>query len=178
MEDTRETKKEASNAYKREWRKRNPEKVRAEYVRRVAKFGRDALNEKSKEARKRNYNKIYAREKRWEATVPAWASRLHKRARLNATKLGVPFDLTVEWVKDKLSLGACEATGLKLDFAREFKAKSKSPFAPSLDRRNNYGGYTMNNVQIVTTQYNIAKNEWPEDALRILALAIVSRRLS
>lgn len=53
----------------------------------------------------------------------------------------------------------CAQTGIPFDLSAS-TVYDKSPVAPSLDRKDNSLGYTVQNVQLVCTWYNMMKNEW------------------
>ena len=54
--------------------------------------------------------------------------------------------------------GRCALTGIPLVFS----LTPKAPDSPSLDRISNKGGYTIENVQLVSLWANQAKNRWGE----------------
>jgi len=66
------------------------------------------------------------------------------------------FDLDEDWINEKSKLTHCEVTGI------EFTPKFESgPFARSLDCRDPELDYTKDNVDVVVSIYNLAKNKWP-----------------
>lgn len=67
-----------------------------------------------------------------------------------AESKGLPFDLTWQWVLERIEDGACEVTGIEFDF--ESRA-----FCPSIDQRIPGEGYTADNAQVVCWIYNAAK---------------------
>jgi hypothetical protein len=111
---------------------------------------------------------------------------LHARARhmvawirLNAARAGVPFDLTVDWIRERLESGVCEVTGLKFDFTDEKRGgRHISPYAPSIDRIDGPNGYVQGNCRIVVWMYNVAKQHWSEDEVLVMARALVARHSS
>jgi hypothetical protein len=85
------------------------------------------------------------------------AAHLCRAAKARAEEKGLPFDLTPEWVAERVRAGACEATGLPFDFANGGGVGHKRAFGPSLDRTDNTRGYTKDNVKVVCWIYNAAK---------------------
>lgn len=74
-------------------------------------------------------------------------------------------DITVEWLKSKLALGKCEATGIVLDFLKKTQINTKSrrsPFAPSLDRLDCRRGYYRDNVRVVCLSFNTARQDFSD----------------
>jgi len=69
-------------------------------------------------------------------------------------------NLTIEWIEEKIKKGHCERSGIAFDLSI---SRSHLPFAPSLDRIDNKGGYTMSNVQLVCSMYNLGKNRHADD---------------
>ncbi len=82
------------------------------------------------------------------------AQELVGGARSRARKRGLPFDLTVEWVVEKLVAGMCEYSGLPLTL--EPKDGRRHPRSPSIDRIDPSGGCTKANCRIACLQANIA----------------------
>lgn len=89
----------------------------------------------------------------------AKASKLKRDARHRAKKKGIPFDLTLNWIVKRLEAGVCERTG------SAFQLETHNPQSPSLDQINPAGGYTMDNTQVVTWQYNYCKGQSTDEEL-------------
>lgn len=97
-------------------------------------------------------------------TLRSRALRLWHNARIRKPDLTI----TVEWIEEKLKLGICEVTKLPLSVI------SKSPFSPSLDRKDNTLGYTPENTRVVVWMYNSAKNKFTDKDVLIMAKALVN----
>jgi hypothetical protein len=119
--------------------------------------------------RRREYQVL--REKRDERNIPRRATLLVAGAKLRAKRVGTVFALTRDDIIPALSLGVCQATGLKLDFTRRVR---RGPRCPSLDRVDPKKGYVPDNVQIVCWQYNAAKGAWSNADLVEMAAALVN----
>jgi len=93
-----------------------------------------------------------------------------KNIEKRAKEKNLEFNLTEEWLKEKLERGRCEATGIKFDTT---KAPFMNPFYPTIDRVDSSKGYTIDNCQLVCHMYNIAKSEFPEEVFTQWAKAYV-----
>jgi hypothetical protein len=107
-----------------------------------------------------------------DRTIPAWLVTLAREARKRAKRRGLPFTLS----RDQLSLlarradGCCEVT--RIPFRHEaHEGSAWRPFAPSLDRLSNAGGYTLDNVRLTSVIVNTAMNQWGEEAFWIMIRA-------
>jgi len=83
-------------------------------------------------------------------------------AKARAKARGNDFDLTEEWVINKLKNGMCEITTTSFfikPYSRRSEYKRVHPHSPSLDQIAPSGGYTMDNVQVVCDQVNKFKGD-------------------
>lgn len=94
--------------------------------------------------------------RRWRNQPKGRAKSLWTTARNRAAEKGWAFDLTPEWIEERLIAGVCEATGILLELTGEF-TKHFRPWTPSLDRSDCHRGYTKDNVKVVCWMYNQAK---------------------
>ena len=79
------------------------------------------------------------------------------------------FDLTIDWLEEKLRFGKCELTGL------EFKFRDKlQNFWPSIDRIDNTKGYLKNNCRVVLYCVNAFKGTMTEEDFKIVVKALVT----
>jgi hypothetical protein len=69
----------------------------------------------------------------------------------------------------------CAVTGLEFSFERYSDAFVKHPFAPSIDRIQSKGGYTLGNIRLVCAAVNFGMGEWGHELFMRLARAAVSR---
>lgn len=142
---------------------------------------------KTKEQQK-DYDRTYYaanREKRKEQNAAQYPERysrpdgragyLLQAARTRAKKCNVPCTITLDWVRAKLQPGICEMTGVPFSYARPAKGMHRNPFSPSLDRIDSAAGYTPENTRIVTTQVNLARNEWSDAVLFEMARRLMER---
>lgn len=160
------------------WSRENRERARG-----VAMARRHADPDKMRAARK----DYYARNKeKWCGYAKTWRdtnrSIPEKRARIILTfvrtrskRLGLEFDISHEFLAKKLIAGVCEVTGMPLSLEDADRGKKKvHPFAPSVDRIDPHLGYTESNVRVVTYMYNIAKGDFSDQDVLLLAKAIVA----
>jgi hypothetical protein len=69
--------------------------------------------------------------------------------------------------------GRCAVSGIVFAAEPHDEAFVKTPFGPSIDRMDNTGGYTTDNVRLVCMVANFAMNQWSDDVLRRLAHGVV-----
>jgi hypothetical protein len=105
------------------------------------------------------------------------ARALFYQYRCKSKKLGLPFDLTVEWFEERLARGICEATGLPmqpLNAGDSLAKRARSPWVASVDRIDPLGGYTQDNARLVVWLYNAAKSNYKDQDVLHLALAVIA----
>jgi hypothetical protein len=135
----------------------------------------NSLRKRSNANLKKYINKLIERDqiresRRKKLEVWALANPVRYRARTlvngakaRAKKKGIDFNLTIDWVEEKLNNGRCEVSGTPF-YIKPYSAKSIIPIkihphSPSLDQIEPSGGYTMDNVQIVCDQVNKFKGD-------------------
>jgi len=109
-----------------------------------------------------------ANTKKYNATSHGTAKRLLDLARRRAIEKELLFDLDREWIKNKIDLGFCEASGIPFNLSIR-----RGPFTPSLDKINPKGNYTKDNVQVVVCIYNFAKSNYTHEDVVTLAKALL-----
>jgi hypothetical protein len=70
--------------------------------------------------------------------------------------------------------GRCALSGQPFNFEFLPPGSGRKPDAISIDRINAAKGYTKDNIRLVWTQANIARNNWSDQQLLNLALGIVN----
>lgn len=101
-------------------------------------------------------------------------NRFHQ-AKRRAKDAGREFELTIDFVREMgdRQRWRCALTGLKFDMTGDPWSR---PFAPSIDRIENDGGYTRDNVRLVLHSMNCALGPWGEDAFAPIAKAFLDMR--
>lgn len=94
--------------------------------------------------------------------------------RCRAARLGVPCDLTLDFMIKKVLCGVCEVTGIPFELGLSKEQHTKA-FSPSVDRIIPGGGYTQDNVRVVVYIYNIARSDFAEEDVLALAKALVAK---
>jgi len=96
------------------------------------------------------------------------AYRMWNNARQRSKAKGHEFSISLDWVKERLTAGACEVTGIPFDhsFSRIW--------SPSLDRIDNTQGYTPDNTRMVVFIYNSAKNTGTDSDVLRMAKALIA----
>lgn len=150
------------------------------YFREKNKVWREKNREKAREASKRWHAKHREenRERVKEVTAKyrqGKAARYWYKLLLNRSeKQGRAFDLTEGFLQELLEPMVCTVTGRPLSYDWEGEGRT-NPWAPSVDRLESSGGYTMDNVRVVCWAYNMAKNDWSDDVVVELATALVGK---
>lgn len=90
------------------------------------------------------------------------ARQIWRSSKVRALQAGREFSLSFSKVLAAIESGFCEATGLPFDMHH---AKGRSPFAPSLDRKDNSKGYTDGNTRVVVWALNMACGDYGEEVL-------------
>ena len=92
------------------------------------------------------------------------------RYKKNAKRLKRTFTITRSDILQKLNKGYCEVTGIKF----ELNTISRSPFRPSVDRKDNSKGYTKDNIQLVCWIYNRTKGDGTHKDVVKLCQALIA----
>lgn len=92
------------------------------------------------------------------------AQRLMGSIRKRSKQKGQKFDITLDWLEERIAPGVCQVTGLPFDFS-----SGRSPYSPSIDKIDPKGAYTQDNAQVVVWMYNAAKGHWGhEDVMKMV----------
>lgn len=97
------------------------------------------------------------------------AKSIYYGARTRARKKRLPFDLTINWIYDKIKQGYCEVTGLP------FSHKIQKPphrFAPSIDKVLPSLGYVKENCRMVVLMVNIIKRDYSDEEVADVGFAL------
>ena len=157
----RETDPDAYEAHLQGSRDRN-----AKYLAKPEKRGKKLALEKSQNWR---YTPEKGAVKREKFFYKYRTKTILKAAKSRAAKNGVKFDLTEEWYEEQLQK-SCAATGLPFD-----TTTVRGPWVPHIDRIVAGGDYTMENCRLVCGCFNYARQNWGDEAVLIMAVALVAR---
>lgn len=145
---------------------------REEYAKAYREKNKDLFREYNAEYRKQNAEAIKTKKREYSArTVEQRAQyRIANKKKFlvyhcksRAKKIGVDFDMPVEqitWPE------VCPILGITLDYG------ARKPFqnnAPSIDRINPSGGYTLENVHVVSWRANFIKKNATKQEILLLA---------
>ncbi|QKV17813.1 hypothetical protein [Oricola thermophila] len=108
---------------------------------------------------------------------PGFMSNIYvmlSRAKDRARRKGIKFDLTPEDVIEILEKqdGKCAVSGMFFDTSKYPRKGGAGPFRMSLDRINNAGGYTRDNVRVTTVIVNMARLNWSDDDFHRMCAAV------
>lgn len=127
-----------------------------------------AKYQKNHRDKNENYNENdVLRKAKYVLTIKGRATRLYGSAKNRAKNKGWEFNITPEFIYEKLLPLKCEVTNLDLSLEKELIYKANA-LAPSLDRIDSSKGYTLDNVQVVCWWYNAMKQDWSEEVIKNL----------
>lgn len=128
--------------------------------------------------RLKQQNKEYEKQFRvkYKASFNGIVTDLLSAAKYRALSKNLEFNLTREWLIEKLKPFKCEKTNLPLtkDKFKTSSNKKAHPYAPSIDRIHCSKGYTKDNCQIVCWIYNVAKSNFNEEDVLLMAQALAT----
>jgi hypothetical protein len=110
-----------------------------------------------------------------DETIAAILRKIVTTSRARAAKAGMPHSLPdghAALLYERQN-GRCEVTGLAFSMQRFATALVKHPFAPSLDRKDSQGGYTVDNVRLVYICVNFGMGQWGQEVYLHCARAAV-----
>jgi hypothetical protein len=120
------------------------------------------------------------RAKRSEAygTPQGRGRELLANVKTRAKREGVAFDLTLAWFLAtwERQQGACALSRIPFDLAKWNGPGARSPYGVSIDRIVPGRGYTVDNVRLVNTFWNVAINVWGEAIALHIATATIKGR--
>lgn len=114
---------------------------------------------------------------RWKPnyqTIEGRVSSMFHGARNRARQQCLKFNLTRDWIRERLIAGYCEVSGLEFDM-KPYGIGKRNLRAPSIDRIQAQGNYTMDNCQMTILGYNLAKCDGTDEQVIEMAIAIVDR---
>lgn len=118
-----------------------------------------------------------ARASAYRATPRGKLMGLLSTAKKRAAKSGKEFELTIEWAVERFEAqsGVCLLTRIPFVLERGgYNERFHHPYAPSLDRIDSGGGYTIANTRLVCTIVNLALNRFGDEALRRMCEGYIS----
>lgn len=125
---------------------------------------------------KKEYNKNWKKNNRQKVNKAAIARRLKDPLKFmlasiksRSKKLGIDFDLTLDWIKEHSVGKKCPMTGAP--FVMDFS--NSDPYKPSVDKIDPTKGYTQDNCRVVSWIYNRTKGTWTDMDVYSFALQVV-----
>jgi hypothetical protein len=102
------------------------------------------------------------------------ASSLLGNAKRRALKFDREFDLTLDWLLDRL-IDGCALTHLSFQWVKHSNDKTRSA---SVDRIDNSKGYTQDNCRLILYGLNALKNTGTDEEMYMIAEALINNRES
>ncbi len=112
--------------------------------------------------------------KKYSMTSTGRARRLCQAAQQRRASRELGFDLTHQWVLDRLEAGVCELSGLPF-FFRVGKERPH-PYAPSIDRIDSSKGYLQSNCRLVLWCLNAGMLDFGEEVAIAAWHAVLKRK--
>lgn len=130
----------------------------------------------TKEWYQKNKARVRKNQREYENTPRGWAVRQVSALKYRAKKMSLDFNLDTEYV-ESLMIPYCPALGYKLQYSilpgNKYKKRKD---AASIDRIDSSLGYTKGNVQILSWQANLIKQNATDSELRLFANWVLSRK--
>jgi hypothetical protein len=180
---------EKYNAYMRKYRAENRDRINTLNRERYANLEHgelEAVKEKSR-IRSRRHLAMHRddvnekkRNKNWYYTVEKGRDKRQKHQRNNPSsvilsavkfrskKKGLDFDLTKEWYMAEYEK-RCAVTNIPFDVVGD-----RSPWTPHIDRIVPEKGYLKSNCRLVCACFNLAKKNWGDDDVLIMASGLLN----
>lgn len=121
------------------------------------------------------------RQKNFLMSPKGRAYNLRRGAIFRAKKFNLPFNLSIDWVYEKILTGSCEVTGLPLELITKETygtINNIQPFSPCIDRIVPELGYVESNCRIVCNIFNQCKMHWTDDDVKTFVKAYYERNFN
>ncbi len=161
----------------KKWSIENRDRAR-ELAKARAKADPESLKKYRAEYYSRNKEKWTEYHRAWRAVRRLDPDRRAKAmctwTRIRARRMHLEFDLTADFLAERLRAGKCEATGIEFVFSDgEMGKKKVHHYAPSIDRIDPKLGYIKRNVRLVVYIYNLVKSEYSDDTVKEFARQVL-----
>lgn len=123
---------------------------------------------------KNNKEQYRARRKRYRNNTNTRAIEMLSNAKYSANKKNVPFDLDIEFIRNKLDAGICELTGLTFNL-EPLDGGRQNPYTASMDRISPELGYVKDNVRMILWALNAAFNSYGEEIYASIARVYLAK---
>lgn len=110
-----------------------------------------------------------------QTTLTGLLRGIPAKSRRRAAKSGIVYLLPDDYAAElyRFQHGRCDITGLRFSMQQFPQAFVQYPFAPSLDRKDSHGGYTVDNVRLVFVCVNFGVGQWGQEVYLHCARAAV-----
>ena len=109
-------------------------------------------------------------------TLEEQVERMVYDARRRAEKANSPFEITYEWVLDRIKEQGWRCLLTDIEFTMEPHGESRCrPFVPSLDQIQPGSGYTHDNVRVICAAMNHALHDYSDALFARIARAFLEK---
>ena len=143
------------------------------YLQESAMTTKEKIKEYNDRAYAKNKERQSVQRKKYRSTPRGKAVQLHSGAKHRARSQGREFDLTKDWVTERIEAGVCEITGIPFKW-EQGTLHVRNPYAPSIDRIDSSEGYTADNCRLILWGLNIGFSTWGEKEYEIMARAYLN----
>ena len=110
-----------------------------------------------------NKQKISERNRKKYTTLEGRANAIYNSAKRRARINKLEFTITKDFILTMLELGKCAKSGIDFCFDDPLHGKTRNKYSPSIDKKDQSKGYTIENSQIVVWCYNTGKGEMSDN---------------
>lgn len=123
---------------------------------------KECVRERASTHRKSNLEYYSNYHKEYNLNYINRAKNILRKIKTRSKIKNAEFNLPLERIVEAFENGVCERTGIPFDFSSPTETHFNF-FAPSIDKKNPFGDYTIENVQIVCNAYNFGKGQMTDN---------------
>lgn len=156
-------------------RRQNNKESIAKNKKKYYENNKESIAKTRKKYYKNNEEGIRRRESVKYDTIKGRVNQLFYRAKARSLKKKLEFNITREWIIEKITNGKCELTGIPFILYRSDKY-STHPYSPSIDRIDSSKGYFEDNCRMIVSSLNMALNEYGDENFIKLVLIYLENK--
>jgi hypothetical protein len=113
---------------------------------------------------------------KYRESAKAKIALLLRMAKKRSERNGWEFDLTKEWITERIQRNTCELSGQSFMFKNTTHNTHFNPYSPSIDRIDSSKGYTKDNCRVVLACINMGIGEWGLDTYLDTAAKVLAHQ--